>query len=149
MTCLPGKLHGAPALPHREDAASNGPKRLFDPSVCDVELTKNVLQLALLLDNVYLVHGHGAVSTAHTDDDMAASITPAGVRPAASRRACNRKAKPLKHKTLGTRKTRMNTDLIRIHPRLHPRSRIKPPRNPGIRTQRRPLPSLTGVAPAR
>jgi glutamate-1-semialdehyde 2,1-aminomutase len=57
-------------FPHKEGARPERPEELFDPALCDVELSKNVLQLALLLENVYLVHGHGAVATAHTDADI-------------------------------------------------------------------------------
>jgi glutamate-1-semialdehyde aminotransferase len=57
-------------FPYKEDARLDRPEQLFDPSICDVELTVNVLPLALLLENIFFVHGHGAVSTAHTDADM-------------------------------------------------------------------------------
>jgi glutamate-1-semialdehyde 2,1-aminomutase len=57
-------------FPYREDAVPDRPEKMFDPACCDVELVKHVLQLALLLENVYIVHGHGAASTAHTDEDM-------------------------------------------------------------------------------
>ena len=43
---------------------------MFDPSVCDVTLAKRVSQLALLLEDVYAIHGHGAVATAHTEADI-------------------------------------------------------------------------------
>jgi glutamate-1-semialdehyde aminotransferase len=38
--------------------------------VCDVTLGGKVLQLALLLEDVHVVPGHGAVSTAHTEADI-------------------------------------------------------------------------------
>jgi hypothetical protein len=34
-------------------------------------LGDKALQLALLLENVHVVHGLGALSTAHTEDDIA------------------------------------------------------------------------------
>jgi glutamate-1-semialdehyde 2,1-aminomutase len=58
-------------FPYREDMPLETPDCLFDPSKCDVELSRTVLQLAFLLENVYLVHAHGSISTAHTDADMA------------------------------------------------------------------------------
>jgi len=67
---VPGSSLAYVHFPYREDAGFDKPEQLFDPSLCDVELAKNVLQLALLLENVYLVHGHGAVSAEHTDEDM-------------------------------------------------------------------------------
>ena len=40
--------------------------------MCDVELSDNVLQLALLQEDVFVMHGLGAVSAAHTEADIAA-----------------------------------------------------------------------------
>jgi glutamate-1-semialdehyde 2,1-aminomutase len=67
---VPGSSLAYVHFPYQEDAGFDRPEQLFDPSLCDVELAKHVLQLALLLENVYLVHGHGAVSAAHTEADM-------------------------------------------------------------------------------
>ena len=57
-------------FPHEEDVTLNRPEVLFDPSVCDVTLSHKVLDLALLLENVFMLHSHGAVSTAHTEADL-------------------------------------------------------------------------------
>jgi len=43
---------------------------VFNPEVCDVALSERVLELAFLLQDVHLLHGHGAVSTAHTEADI-------------------------------------------------------------------------------
>jgi glutamate-1-semialdehyde 2,1-aminomutase len=43
----------------------------LDPTVCDHELSEHVLQLALLLEDVHITHGLGALSTAHTEEDIA------------------------------------------------------------------------------
>jgi len=67
---VPGSSMAHLHFPYREDVPLERPEQLFDPEVCDVELAEDVLQLALLLEDVYLVHGHGAVATAHTDADM-------------------------------------------------------------------------------
>jgi glutamate-1-semialdehyde 2,1-aminomutase len=80
---VPGSSMAHLHFPYREDARLERPEQLFDPAVCDVELSKTVLQLALLLEDVYLVHGHGAVATAHTDADM--SVLESGCRRAAHR----------------------------------------------------------------
>ena len=37
---------------------------------CDVELSDTVLQLALLLEDVFVMHGLGSVSAAHTAEDI-------------------------------------------------------------------------------
>jgi glutamate-1-semialdehyde 2,1-aminomutase len=57
-------------FPYREDTPLERPEDLFNPALCDVELSRDILQPALLLENVHLVHSHGAVSTAHTGEDM-------------------------------------------------------------------------------
>jgi glutamate-1-semialdehyde aminotransferase len=38
--------------------------------VCDITLGHHVLDLALLLEDIFLLHSHGAVSTAHTEEDV-------------------------------------------------------------------------------
>jgi hypothetical protein len=43
---------------------------VYDPEVCDVALRERVLGPAMLLENVHLVHAHGAAATAHTEQDM-------------------------------------------------------------------------------
>jgi len=57
-------------FPYKEETRLLRPEELFDPTVCDVRLRQEILQLALLIEDVYLVHGHGAVSTTHTEADM-------------------------------------------------------------------------------
>jgi len=67
---LPGSSMVMLHFPHEEDVTLNRPEVLFDPSVCDVTLSHKVLDLALLLENVFMLHSHGAVSTAHTEADL-------------------------------------------------------------------------------
>lgn len=67
---VPGSSMVHVHFPYKEDMSLDRPEILFDPALCDVELSLHVLQLALLLENVCLVHGHGSASTAHTDADM-------------------------------------------------------------------------------
>lgn len=57
-------------FPYDENAQLDRPKDWFDPSVCDLTLSHRVLDLALLLENVFMLHGHGGVSTAHTEADV-------------------------------------------------------------------------------
>ena len=68
---LPGSSIFMLHFPYQEGHALDAPDDVFDPAVCDVALNGDVLQLALLLENVHMMHAHGAVSTAHTDADMA------------------------------------------------------------------------------
>jgi hypothetical protein len=57
-------------FPYRDDVVLDRPDIVFDPTVCDVTLSQRVLELALLLEDVQLIHAHGATSSAHTEQDM-------------------------------------------------------------------------------
>lgn len=46
------------------------PEAVWDPRICNVERREKVLKLALLLERVHVVHGLGAVSAAHSDEDV-------------------------------------------------------------------------------
>ena len=67
---LPGSSFAFVHFPHEEGVRIDRPEDAFDPAISDVELGKEVLRLALLLENVYVLHGHGVVSTAHTEGDI-------------------------------------------------------------------------------
>lgn len=59
-------------FPYQEGSQLITPDDANDPAKCDVELRNGVLQLALLLEDVHVVHGLAAVSTAHTEAEIAA-----------------------------------------------------------------------------
>ncbi len=63
---LPGSSMFMVHFPYRDNACLEGPQDWHNPAVCDVALRKQVVDLALLLSDVFLIHGHGAVSAAHT-----------------------------------------------------------------------------------
>ncbi len=67
---LPGSSMFMVHFPHREDTHITSPDDVFDPAVCNVALG-HVLLLALLLENVHIIHQHGGVSLAHTEEDLA------------------------------------------------------------------------------
>lgn len=67
---LPGSSLAMLHFPYRDDVQLERPDEVSDPSVCDVVLRRDVLQLALLLEDVFLVNSHGAVSIAHTEADI-------------------------------------------------------------------------------
>jgi glutamate-1-semialdehyde 2,1-aminomutase len=67
---LPGSSMFMMHFPYDEDAQLNRPEEWFDPSICDVTLAHKVLDLALLLEDVFMLHSHGAVSTAHTESNI-------------------------------------------------------------------------------
>jgi glutamate-1-semialdehyde 2,1-aminomutase len=70
-------------VPRQDGHRLNTPEEVYDPAVCDVVLSDVVLQLALLLEGVFTVHGLGATTAAHTPRDIA-------VLAAACRRAARR-----------------------------------------------------------
>jgi hypothetical protein len=56
-------------FPYDDGASLDTPEAVHDPAVCDIELRDRVLGPAMLLEDVHLIDGHGAVSTAHTEAD--------------------------------------------------------------------------------
>ena len=58
------------AFPYEEGLELSTPADVRDPAVCDVALGEEILQLALLVDDVFAVHGLGAISSAHTQEDL-------------------------------------------------------------------------------
>ncbi len=67
---LPGSSMFMLHFPFEDSPSLNTPEVWLDPSVCDLTLGHKVLDLALLLENVFTLHTHGAVSTAHTEQDL-------------------------------------------------------------------------------
>jgi glutamate-1-semialdehyde 2,1-aminomutase len=65
-----GSSLGMVHFPFDEDTVIDRPEMVCDPGVCDIALRDKVLGPALLLEDVHLVHGHGAAAMAHTDQDM-------------------------------------------------------------------------------
>jgi glutamate-1-semialdehyde 2,1-aminomutase len=65
-----GSSLGAVHFPFEEDTEIDRPEVACDPQTCDLALRERVLGPALLLEDVHLIHGHGAASTSHTDRDM-------------------------------------------------------------------------------
>jgi glutamate-1-semialdehyde 2,1-aminomutase len=68
---LPGSSMAAVHFPLSDTATCDTPEQTRNPDVCDVELSDTVLQLALLLEDVFVMHGLGSVSDAHTEADIA------------------------------------------------------------------------------
>jgi len=67
---LPGSSMAMLHFPYDERLALDAPEAVYDPDLCDATLRDQVLQLALLLEDVHVVHGLGALSTAHTEADI-------------------------------------------------------------------------------
>jgi glutamate-1-semialdehyde 2,1-aminomutase len=68
---IPASSMAAVHFPHDPATPCDSPDQTRNPDVCDVELVDSVLQLALLLEDVFVMHGLGAVSMAHTEEDVA------------------------------------------------------------------------------
>ncbi len=69
-TALPGSSVGATVFPYKEDTVFDAPEQTKSPALSDVELSEGILQLALLLEDVFVMHGLGSVSLAHTPSDI-------------------------------------------------------------------------------
>ncbi len=67
---VPGSSLGMVVFPHREDTRFRSPEDTRNPEICDVVLSDKALQLALLLEQVHVVHGLGAVSAAHGEETI-------------------------------------------------------------------------------
>jgi glutamate-1-semialdehyde 2,1-aminomutase len=66
-----GSSLAAVHFPYAQGTACDSPEQTRNPEVCDVELSDTVLQLALLLEDVFVMHGLGSICRAHTDEDVA------------------------------------------------------------------------------
>lgn len=69
-TVLPNNSLHTLVFPYDEDNPLTSPDDVLDPQKCNVEFVEQVLKVAMLLENVHIIHGLGAVSTAHTEGDI-------------------------------------------------------------------------------
>ena len=67
---LPGSSMFMMHFPYHDDAPLQRPEDWFNPSLYDIALSHKVVDLALLLEDVFMLHSHGAVSIAHTEEDI-------------------------------------------------------------------------------
>jgi glutamate-1-semialdehyde 2,1-aminomutase len=68
---LPGSSISTVVFPYDPEHPCRGPEDTLNPHVCDVQLSNRILQLALLLEDVHVIHGLGSISTAHSEADLA------------------------------------------------------------------------------
>lgn len=71
---VPGSSLAFLQFPYYEDVPMDRPDAINNPALCDVELRERVAKLALLLEGVFAVHGFGALSTAHTEEDLERAV---------------------------------------------------------------------------
>jgi glutamate-1-semialdehyde 2,1-aminomutase len=67
---IPGCSLHMLVFPYESGHALISPDEVKNPEICDVTLCENVVQLAMLLENVHVVHGLGSTSLAHTEEDI-------------------------------------------------------------------------------
>lgn len=67
---MPGNSLHMLLFPYEEGMELSTPDEVRNPSICDITLSEKVLQLALLLEDVYTVHGVGCTTAAHTEEDI-------------------------------------------------------------------------------
>ena len=75
---VPGSSLFMVHFPRRGDVACRTPEDIHDERRSDVALREDILKLALLVNGVNVVHGGGAVSAAHGDRDIEATIAAYG-----------------------------------------------------------------------
>jgi glutamate-1-semialdehyde 2,1-aminomutase len=57
-------------FPYQEDSPLTTPDEVLSPLICDTIMTEKVIKLAMLLEDVHIVHGLGGISAAHTEADI-------------------------------------------------------------------------------
>jgi len=67
---LPGNSLHMLLFPYEEGHELITPEEVRNPAICDIILSEKVLQLGLLLENVFTMHGLGSTTTAHTEADL-------------------------------------------------------------------------------
>jgi glutamate-1-semialdehyde 2,1-aminomutase len=68
---VPGSSLAMTHFPCEEGRHLKTPDDIYDPGVCNVALREHVMKLGLLLEDVHVIHGLGALSVAHTEEDIA------------------------------------------------------------------------------
>jgi glutamate-1-semialdehyde aminotransferase len=68
---LPGSSMFMLHFPYDPNTPLDSPEDWYDPALCDMTLSHKVLELAMLLEDVFMLHSHGAASMAHTEADIA------------------------------------------------------------------------------
>lgn len=50
------------------------PEQTWNPEVCDIELRESIFKLSMLDEGFNIFHGYGAISAAHTEEEIGASL---------------------------------------------------------------------------
>ncbi|MGQ9675817.1 MAG: aspartate aminotransferase family protein [Chloroflexota bacterium] len=71
IAVIPGSSLAYINFPYSSDLPLDRPEALNDPALSDIDLRDRVIKIAFLLEDVFTVHGAWALSTAHSDEDLA------------------------------------------------------------------------------
>ncbi|NIM13531.1 MAG: aminotransferase class III-fold pyridoxal phosphate-dependent enzyme [Candidatus Aminicenantes bacterium] len=55
-------------------AQINYPEEAWNPGICDFQLREKIFKLSMLNEGFHVFHGYGAISTAHTEEEIQASL---------------------------------------------------------------------------
>jgi glutamate-1-semialdehyde 2,1-aminomutase len=55
-------------------ARLNHPEETWNPGICDFQLREKIFKLAMLNEGFHVFHGYGAISAAHTEEEIQASL---------------------------------------------------------------------------
>jgi glutamate-1-semialdehyde 2,1-aminomutase len=75
---VPGSSLGMVFFPYREGEKITSPEAGRNENLCDTVVGERLLQTALLLEDVHVVHGFGSISAAHSEDDVRKFIEACG-----------------------------------------------------------------------
>jgi glutamate-1-semialdehyde 2,1-aminomutase len=67
---VPGSSLGMVHFPFEEKHTLSAPDDVWDPARCDVEMREKLLKLGMLVHDVNVVHGMGAISVSHTEREL-------------------------------------------------------------------------------
>ena len=67
---VPGSSLAMVHFPFDDKHTLNAPDDVWDPALCDVEMREKLLKLGMLVHNVNVVHGLGAISASHTEREL-------------------------------------------------------------------------------
>lgn len=59
---------------HEERSKIVSPEQVWNPKICDMELREKIFKLAMLQEGFNIFHGYGAISAAHTDEEIQSSL---------------------------------------------------------------------------
>ena len=59
---------------HEESNRIVSPEQVWNPKICDMELRERIFKLAMLQEGFNIFHGYGAISAAHSDEEIQSSL---------------------------------------------------------------------------